>query len=118
MTGNELLTRAMALYAETDTSDEDARRLAVPYINMLQAECFLVNNRIRKYLGKDELTEIVEIASLDETIECEDSLLKLAYPYGLAAKLYFDEMDNARLSMFNEEFASRVNTCDKGVVVF
>lgn len=118
MTGNELLTRAMALYAETDTSDEDARALAVPYINMVLTETFDTNNRIRQRRELDPLAEIPEISSLNDEIIYEDYLVKLALPYGLASKLYFDEDDNSRLSMFLQEYADRVNRADRWVVAF
>ena len=118
MDGNELLKRAMALYAETDTNDEDSKALAVPYINMVLAETFDVNNRMREYAGKEPLESIPEIASLDDTIQYEDKLVKLALPYGLASKLYFDEDDNPRLTMFLQEYADRVNQCDRWVVSF
>ena len=118
MDGNELLKRAMALYAETDTNDEDVKALSVPYINMVLAETFDVNNRMREYAGKEPLESIPEIASLDDTIQYEDKLVKLALPYGLASKLYFDEDDNPRLTMFLQEYADRVNQCDRWVVSF
>lgn len=118
MTGNDLLTRAMALYAETDTSDEDARALAVPYINMVLAETFDTNNRIRQRRGLDPLEDIPEIAALSDEIVYENHLVKLALPYGLASKLYFDEDDNSRLSMFLQEYADRVNKADRWVVAF
>ena len=118
MDGNELLKRAMALYAETDTNDEDVKALSVPYINMVLAETFDVNNRMRQYAGKEPLESIPEITALDETIQYEDKLVKLALPYGLAAKLYFDEDDNPRLTMFLQEYSDRVNQCDRWVVAF
>ena len=119
MDGNELLKRAMALYGEIDTSDEDNRTLAVPQINMLLAEVFEVNNRMREHAGKEKLEAVPEISSLSDTIECEDKLLRLALPYGLAAMLYFGEEDNdGRLSMFKQEYAERVNQCDRWVVAF
>ena len=118
MDGNELLKRAMALYAETDTNDEDVKALSVPYINMVLAETFDVNNRMREYAGKEPLESIPEIASLDDTIQYEDKLVKLALPYGLASKLYFDEDDNPRLTMFLQEYSDRVNQCDRWVVAF
>lgn len=118
MDGNELLKRAMALYAETDTNDEDVKALSVPYINMVLAETFDVNNRMREYVGKEPMESIPEIASLDDTIQYEDKLVKLALPYGLASKLYFDEDDNPRLTMFLQEYADRVNQCDRWVVAF
>ena len=118
MDGNELLKRAMALYAETDTNDEDVKALSVPYINMVLAETFDVNNRMREYAGKEPMESIPEIASLDEAIQYEDKLVKLALPYGLASKLYFDEDDNPRLTMFLQEYADRVDQCDRWVVAF
>ena len=118
MDGNELLKRAMALYAETDTNDEDVKALSVPYINMVLAETFDVNNRMREYSGKEPMESIPEITELSDTIQYEDKLVKLALPYGLAAKLYFDEDDNARLTMFLQEYSDRVNQCDRWVVAF
>jgi len=116
MTGKELLVRALALFAETETTDYEA--LALPYIDMVLAETFDTNNRIRTAAGKAVLTEMPELASLADTLPYEDKLVKLALPYGLAAKLYFDEEDNPRLTMFNQEYADRVNRCDKAVVEF
>lgn len=119
MDGNELLKRALALFAETDSTDEDHQRLALPYINLLLAEVFEVNNRIRRQAGKQPLAAVPELASLGETIDCEEPLLRLALPWGLAARLYFDESDdNARLNMFLQEYADRVNRCDRWVVAF
>ena len=118
MTGNELLKRALAFFAETDTSDVDYQTLAIPHINMVLAETFEVNNRLRKMAGLEEFKSIPEIKTLSATIEYEDKLVYLAMPYGLAEKLYFDEENNARLSMFKQEYADRVNQCDRWVVAF
>lgn len=118
MTGSELLQRALALFAETDTSDADYQALAIPHINMVLAETFEVNNRLRKMAGKDAFDTVPEIGALSDSIEYEDKLVRLALPYGLAEKLYFDEENNARLSMFKQEYAERVNQCDRWVVAF
>ena len=119
MTANELFQAASALYGETDTTDEDNRALAVPQINMLLAETHEVNNRMREQAGKEVLKDIPSIATLDEEIPYETKLVRLALPYGLAAMLYFGEEDNdGRLSMFKQEYAERVNQCDRWVVAF
>lgn len=115
MTGEQLLKRAAALISETDT--EDYKEIALIQINILLDETWKQNNRMRKAAGKDEMTARVDLESLGEEIPWEEELVRSALPWGLAAKLFFEEDDNARLSMFNEEFANRLNGCDKGLVV-
>lgn len=118
MTVNELLQNALPLFAETDTSDADYQALTIPHTNMVLAETFDVNNRMREQAGKEPLTEIPSVTALTDTIPFEDKLVRLALPYGLAAKLYFDEDNDGRLSMFLQEYAERVNQCDRWVVAF
>jgi hypothetical protein len=118
MTGSELLSVALALFAETDVTDESYQTLAVPYINTVLAEAFNCNNRIRRFNGMPALSMIPAITSLDDTIDYEDELMRNALPYGLAAKLYFDEDNDGRLSYFNQEYANRLAEADKWVVMF
>ena len=42
--------------------------------------------------------------------------MRLALPYGLAAKLIYDEQDSTRFNYFLNEYADRVNRCDRWVV--
>lgn len=114
MTGEQLLKRAAALISETDT--EDYKEIALIQINILLDETWKQNNRMRKAVGKEEMGR-VDLESLGAEIPWEEELVRNALPWGLAAKLFFEEDDNARLSMFNEEFANRLNACDKGLVV-
>ena len=114
MTGEQLLKRAAALISETDT--EDYKEIALIQINILLDETWKQNNRMRKAAGKEEMGR-VDLDSLGAEIPWEEELVRNAMPWGLAAKLFFEEDDNARLSMFNEEFANRLNACDKGLVV-
>ena len=116
MTGNELLKQALALMAETD--GEDYRELAPAYINLMLAELFDVNNRMRRHGGLEELAEMPAVSGLEEELPYMERLQRLAMPYGLVSRLFFDEEDNSRLSMFNEEYAARVNQCDKYTVAF
>lgn len=114
MTGEQLLKRAAALISETDT--EDYKEIALIQINILLDETWKQNNRMRKAAGLDEMGR-ADLESLGAEIPWEEELVRNALPWGLAAKLFFEEDDNARLSMFNEEFANRLNACDKGLVV-
>ena len=114
MTGTELTMRALALFSETEI--EDYRELALTHINILLDETWKQNNRMRRKAGLEEMKERLQLGGLDDDITYEAELVRQALPYGLAAKLYFDEEDNARLSMFNEEYANRLNACDAFVV--
>ena len=114
MTGTELTIRALALFSETEI--EDYRELALTHINILLDETWKQNNRMRRKAGLEEMKDRLQLGGLDEQITYEAELVRQALPYGLAAKLYFDEEDNARLSMFNEEYANRLNACDAYIV--
>ncbi len=46
MTVNELLSAAAALFFETDTSAYD--EVALPFVNMLLAECFEANTAAKR----------------------------------------------------------------------
>ncbi|MBQ8670521.1 MAG: hypothetical protein IJ508_04675 [Oscillospiraceae bacterium] len=114
MTVNELLSAAAALFFETDTSAYD--EVALPFVNMLLAECFEANNRILRKAGRQELAHVPVLTGLTDTIPYEEGLVRLAMPYGLAAKLYFEEQDSPRMNYFLSEYADRVNRCDRWVV--
>lgn len=114
MTGIELEKKALALFSETDT--EEYEGLALIHINILLDETWKQNNRMRRKAGKEELENRIQLNGLSEEITYEDELVRQALPYGLAAKLYFDEEDNARLSMFNQEYANRLTACDAFVI--
>lgn len=114
MTGTELLKQALALMAETET--DDYLELGLTYINMLLAETKKQNDRMRRWAGKEALEGYPKISALEDELPCEEELAREALPWGLCAKIFFDEDDNPRLSMFNEEYANRLSACDKWVL--
>lgn len=114
MTGEALTIRAAALFGETEI--DDYKEIALTHINILLDDTWKQNNRMRLAAGKKELTARVSLGGLGEELPYEEALVHDALPYGLAAKLFFEEDDNPRLSMFNEEFANRLEECDVGVV--
>jgi len=116
MTVYELLTAAAALFFESDVSSYT--EMAVSFVNMLLAECFETNNRIRRRAGKEGLLAAPRLTDLKDVIPYEDGLVRLALPYGLAAKLIYDEQDSTRFNYFLNEYADRVNRCDRWVVSF
>ncbi len=116
MTVYELLTTAAALFFETDLSAY--QEVALPLANMVTDECFEANNRLRRAAGKKPLPQPPRLTDLQETIPYEENLLRLVMPYGLAAKLIYDEQDSVRLNYFVNEYNQRLDRCDRWVVAF
>lgn len=116
MTGQALVTRAISLFGDTNRTFYEG--LAIHAVNLLMAETFDVNNRIRVENRKSALSEVPELSSLSGEIPYEDRLVKYAFPYGMAAKLFADERDLALLGVFHQSYANAVNECDRGYVRF
>lgn len=116
MTVYELLGTAAALFFETEPTAY--QEVALPFVNMVLAECFEANNRLRRRAGKEELSELPVMSDLQETLPYEEELVRLVLPYGLAAKLIYDEQDSARLNYFLSEYSQRLERCDRWVVAF
>lgn len=114
MTGQALLTKAIALFNETDT--EYYHPTALSAINLLLAETFDINNNILRSAGKSLLNEVPEISKLSEEIPYHDRLVKTAFPYGLAAKLYAGKREPSLLSYFHQQYVDALKICNKGFV--
>ncbi len=114
MTGRELLTAACHLFFDTNTAYYEP--FALTHINMLLSDTYEANNGIRLNNGKTILTEIPSIVALSDHIPYEDSLVRGAFPYGLASKLYFDDNDTGRQMLFQQHFVNAVNESERGFV--
>ena len=114
MTGTQLLASAAALIHEANPSDYDG--FALSFINILLAETYDVNNRLRLAAGEEEMTSIPQLNALTDTITYEDALVFNPLPYGLAVKLIADDRDNAFWNMLHAEYVNRINEVDRGYV--
>ena len=85
MTGSELLARAVAIMQETET--EHYEPYAAPLINLVLAETFEVNQRIRRFGGNEELPALPQIRELSEEIPYEEVLCARALPLKLVIAL-------------------------------
>lgn len=112
MTGSSLLARAVALMQETES--EHYEPYAVALINLVLAETFEVNQRIRRFHGKEGLAGVPQIRELSEEIPYEEELALRALPLGLLCRIFAAEGNNPMLSLYKQEYASAVNECDKG----
>jgi hypothetical protein len=91
---------------------------AIPLINIVLAETFDVNNRIRYSKDKAELTACPTITALTDTLTYEDELTRFALPLGLLCRLYVDEDNLAMLSVYKQEYAAAVNNADRCIASF
>lgn len=115
MTGQDVFDAALCLMA--DDAPEDYRSYVLPLLNILLAETMDVNNGLRRWAGKEPLTEAPQLTALDDEIPYEPLLLRMAFPPGLAAKLLFDDGDMNKMAYMQNQYAEGVNACVRGVAV-
>ena len=113
MTGTDLLTNALALMNETDTTSHEAT--AVAKINLVLVETYHENNRIRRSKDMESLTSIPVISALTETLTYENELLYRVLPLGLVCRLFVDEDNIPVLSMYKQEYASAIKDEDRNI---
>ena len=114
MTGTQLLASAAALFNDSNPADYNA--IALPSLNILLAETFEINNRLRAAAGKALLTSILQLTALTEAITYEDKLVMMAMPYGLAEKLIMDDRDSSLWNVFHMKYVNHLNDMDVGFV--
>ena len=114
MTGTQLLASAAALF--NDTNSADYNTIALPSLNILLAETFDVNNRLRAAAGKALLTSILQLTALTEAITYEDKLVMMAMPYGLAEKLIADDQNSGLWNVFHMKYVNHLHEMDVGFV--
>ena len=114
MTGNECLASALALmYCNEEDSGEYAG-MALPVLNLLIAETFAINNSLREAAGLDPLVSIPSINSLNDEIPCQERILRIVLPYGLAGAL-MGEDDAALSTQYKNKYEyERVVSCRAG----
>lgn len=106
MTGQQLYQHTLALMFEEDCEAYAAELVAL--INILLAEVSPTNNSIRKAKGKQPLSPPPRIASLEEDLPLEEELLLAALPYGLAAKLIYDDNDMNKVGYYQGLYVSAI----------
>ncbi|WP_101908872.1 hypothetical protein [Marasmitruncus massiliensis] len=110
MTAKEVYSAALTLLLETEQTAGDYDNFAIPFLNILLPETFKTNNLLREIREKEPLTEIPKVENLTDDIPYEPELLRTAIPYGLAAKLVYDDNDMSKVSYFSSMYESAVNS--------
>lgn len=110
MTAKEVYSTALALLFETEESAGDYNAYALPLLNLLLPELFDINNSILQAEGIDKLKAIPQLENLEDEIPYDERLLRNALPYGLAAKLVYDDNDMGKVGYFQQLYVNAVNS--------
>ncbi len=102
MTAQDLFDTTLALMGAGSEEAADYENQYMAVLNILTAETFDINNSIRVKDGKEELTEAPVIDDLTDTLEYEDQLLRLAFPYGIAGHLIMEDDPSVAIQYKNK----------------
>lgn len=70
-----------------EKSTKEYQTYYIPFLNLISAECFSLNNFIRESKGLEELTEIPQYTQDSDEIVYEEELIKEVLPLGLASHI-------------------------------
>lgn len=110
MTANEVHEAALSLLFENRATAGDYNTFALPLLNLMLPELLETENAIRRVAGEKELDQAPKIDSLEEEIPYDERLLRGALPYGLAAKLVYDDGDMSKVGYFQQLYVNAVNS--------
>lgn len=113
MTGQQIYELASSFLYEIDGEDEDSKRFAVGFINILLQECLNCENSMRLFRGKETLDEAPYIKSLTEEIPYQPELTRVAFPYGVASWFFQEALDNFQAENYRSKYLSAVNEASK-----
>jgi hypothetical protein len=113
MTANEIFNNGMSLMATNRDEDFTLVSYVVPWINQALSECFDAENSIRKFEGREELTEPQQITTADDEIEYDDRLQQYAMSYFIASFVASDDGDAYRAEDFRRRFVVALSELSK-----
>lgn len=114
MTGNEILTLSLSLLGEGATQASDYESYSLSALNIIIAECLDVQNMLNRSKGKEPLTKIPVLSSLDDVLCYDEELIYQALCYGLAAKLILEDSETAKFNYFQSSYNLGLESLKKG----
>lgn len=104
MTGKDLYILASSTLYEGENEDLDSKKFSVQFLNILLQEALNVENSIREAEGVEKLGQAPLLQNLDEEIPYHDSIVRTAFPYGLAWQYRQEAMDNYWATIYRNLF--------------
>lgn len=104
-TVEDVYEASLALLSEEKQRVKDYPKFKIALINQVIAECFEINNTLRKNEGLEPLTKEEMPYMTDDTdvIPYDVRLVRECMPYGLASLLVMDD-DKEKCSAFSNQF--------------
>jgi hypothetical protein len=103
-TGEQIFKLASALIYEDVNADAESRAFTVQFLNIRLQECLAIENAIRRSKNMAQLTEAPWLTTLDETIDYQDALTRVALPYACVSHYYAEAMNEERSMYFDNEY--------------
>ena len=111
MTGREVYSAALALLFETPYSAQEYyEQFALPVLNILLPELYSADCGLKQVRGKEPLAEPPQLSGLDQELPYEPELCQNALPYGLCAKLVYDDGEMNKVGYFQNLYVNAVNS--------
>ena len=114
MTVEELYAIALSFLAEVprDQSTE-LNSFIVPWVNILLQEALPYENSILRYEDKVELAEAPVVQNMSDKLFYHDSIVRSAFPYGLASWLFQDDENDYRTEKYRNMYIAALNEAAK-----
>lgn len=100
---------AAALIGDKENDDNEEKIFAIPYMNILLQEALNAENSIRAMHGEPELGAAPVVEDLDNGLVYHDSLVRAAFPYGLAWQYHQDAGNLGLAAQYRNMFVDAVN---------
>lgn len=113
MTVNDVYKLGISYIPEVPTDNPDLQNYIVGWVNTMLLETFEVENAIREWAGEELLSDPQNVKSMSDEIIYHDSLVKGAFPYGIAANAFIDDDNDYRSNKFGQYYVRGVNAANK-----
>lgn len=91
MTSRQIFNQTISLTAGDEADREDYAPFWHDVLNLLLAETFELNNALRECASKPKLTEIPQIVSFEQQVDCEPYVARAVLPAGAASYLLLED---------------------------
>ena len=104
MKADKIFDTVIGLMFSDQKDKSNYESMFCPILNLITAECFTVNNILRRRNELEPLTEIPFAEDLEDDIPYEDEMLRKIMPYGIAAQLYSEDDENGITNVYREKY--------------
>ena len=96
MTVHDIIRTALAGEYENIENDTEAVQHSIEVLNVLLADCYQAEQNSREAEGKELLTEIPRVTSLQDDVTYNHMMLRYVLPYGIEWKYAEQNLDMDR----------------------